>query len=58
MVTVREFSTENLSEKNVSILLEKTRMNREVTVFYKVAGDNGRQVPYSHGDSGQCILRT
>ena len=33
MVSVREFSSENLSEINISILLEKTRENREITVF-------------------------
>lgn len=42
----REFSNENLSEINVSILLEKTRMNREVTAFYKVSGEDRRQGPY------------
>lgn len=52
MVSVREFSSENLSEVNVLTLPEKTRMKREVTVFteqlklYEVAGENGRQVPY------------
>lgn len=46
MVSGREFSNENLSEINFSILLEKTRMNREVTAFYKVSGEDRRQGPY------------
>lgn len=31
--SIRAFSSEKLSEINVSILLEKTRISREVTVF-------------------------
>lgn len=48
MVSVREFSSQNLSEINVSILLEKTRMNGEVTAFIKqlMADENERQIPH------------
>lgn len=46
MVPGREFSSENLSGINVSILLEKMRMNSEVTAFYKVSGEHRRQGPY------------
>lgn len=46
MVSVREFSSQNLSEINVSILLVKRRMNREVTAFIKqlMADENERQI--------------
>lgn len=47
MVSGWEFSNENLSQRNVSILLEKRRMKREVAAFYKeVSGENRRQGLY------------